>query len=120
MPNTSNTKNYFAHGGNEQTMLQVCQNGSSYDYHDGRGYDVSPLFAKLGHPDMSLLKKGDVICWNNHVVLYIGNGQIVESTGGDDNVPFSDKWNNSIRVCNLSASKYASAREAYRYIGNAN
>lgn len=110
----------FAHGGNEQTMLQVCQNGSSYDYHDGRGYDVSPLFAKLGHPDMSLLKKGDVICWNNHVVLYIGNGQIVESTGGDDNVPFSDKWNNSIRVCNLSASKYASAREAYRYIGNAN
>ena len=108
----------FAHGGNEPTMLAVCQNGSSYDYHLGRGYDVSPLFAKLGVPDMSLLRKGDVICWDNHVVLYIGNGQIVESTGGDDNIPNSEKWNNSIRVCNLTASKYATAHGCYRYIGN--
>lgn len=110
----------FAHGGNEKTMLRVCKNGSSYDFKLGRGYDISPLFAKLGIPDMSLLKKGDVICWDNHVVLYIGNGKIVESTGGDDNVPFSEKWNNSIRVCALTASKYSSAHGVYRYIGNGN
>lgn len=108
----------FAHGGNEQTMLQICQNGSSYDYKANKGYDTSPLFAKLGKPDMQYLKKGDVICWSNHVVLYLGNGMIVESTGGDDNIPFSEKWNNSIRVCALSDSRYASAQRTYRYIGN--
>ena len=108
----------FAHGGDEQTMLQICQNGSSYDYKANRGYDTSPLFAKLGKPAMQSLKRGDVICWSNHVVLYLGNGMIVESTGGDDNVPYSESWNNSIRVCALSDSRYATAQRTYRYIGN--
>ena len=108
----------FAHGGNEKTMLQICQNGSSYDYKANKGYDTSPLFAKLGKPAMQYLKKGDVICWSNHVVLYLGNGMIAESTGGDDNVPFSEKWNNSIRVCALSDARYATAQRTYRYIGN--
>ena len=108
----------FAHGGNEKTMLQVCQRGSSYDYHPGRGYDNSPLFAKLGKPDMANLKKGDVICFSNHVMLYLGGGNIVESTGGDDNVPYSSKWNNSIRVCTLTPERYAKAYGAFRYVGN--
>ena len=109
----------FAHGGKEKTMLQVCQRGSSYDFHKGRGYDNSPLFAKLGKPDMSKLKKGDVICFNNHVVLYLGGGKIAEAAGGDDNVPYSSKWNNSIRVCSLTAARYKKAYGAFRYVGNA-
>ena len=108
----------FAHGGHEQTMLQICQNGSSYDYKANKGYDTSPLFAKLGKPEMQYLKKGDVICWSNHVVLYLGDGMIAEATGGDDNVPYSEKWNNSIRVCALSDTRYANAQRVYRYIGN--
>lgn len=108
----------FAHGGNELTMLEVCKKGSSYDYKANRGYDTSPLFAKLGKPAMQYLRKGDVICWSNHVVLYLGGGKIVESTGGDDNVRNSDKWNNSIRVCTLTESRYASAQRTYRYTGN--
>lgn len=107
----------FAHGGNEGTMLQICQSGSSYDYHQGKGYDKSPLFAKLGKPAKNLLKKGDVICWDNHVALYMGGGKIAEAAGGDDNVPNSEKWNNSIRVCDLSDSRYAKAWGAFRYIG---
>lgn len=110
----------FAHGGKEQTMLQVCQRGSSYDYHRGKGYDNSPLFAKLGKPAMEDLKKGDVICFDNHVMLYLGGGKIVESAGGDDNVPYSDSWNNSIRVCTLTEARYAKAYGAFRYIGNTN
>lgn len=109
----------FAHGGKEKTMLQVCQRGTSYDFHKGRGYDNSPLFAKLGKPAMSNLKKGDVICFNNHVMLYIGGGKIAEAAGGDDNVPYSDSWNNSIRVCTLSATRYAKAYGVFRYVGNA-
>ena len=108
----------FAHGGGEQTMLQVCQRGSSYDFHKGKGYDNSPLFAKLGKPAMSKLKKGDVICSNNHVMLYLGNGKVAEAAGGDDNVPYSDKWNNSIRVTTLTESRYANYYGVFRYIGN--
>ena len=108
----------FAHGGGEQAMLQICQKGSSYDYHKGKGYDASPLFAKLGKPAMSKLKKGDVICSNNHVMLYVGNGMVAEAAGGDDNVPGSDKWNNSIRVTTLSESRYAKYYGVFRYIGN--
>ena len=108
----------FSHGGGEQTMLQICQKGSSYDYHQGRGYDTSPLFAKLGKPAMNKLIKGDVICYSNHVMLYLGNGKIAEAAGGDDNVQYSDKWNNSIRVCTLSDDRYAKAWGAFRYIGN--
>ena len=110
----------YAHGGNERTMLEMCQDGKSYDYKAGNGYDKSPLFAKLGKPAMQYLKKGDVICWSNHVVLYLGGGKIVEATGGDDNVRYSDKWNNSIRVCTLTDSRYASAQRTYRYTGNVN
>ena len=99
-------------------MLQICQKGSSYDYHQGRGYDTSPLFAKLGKPAMNKLIKGDVICYSNHVMLYLGNGKIAEAAGGDDNVQYSDKWNNSIRVCTLSDDRYAKAWGAFRYIGN--
>ena len=52
-------------------------------------------------------------------MLYIGGGQVVEAAGGDDNVPYSAKWNNSIRVCNLSESRYSGYGRVYRYIGNA-
>lgn len=109
----------FAHGGKEKTMLQVCQRGTSYDFHKGRGYDNSPLFAKLGKPAMSNLKKGDVICFSNHVMLYLGGGKIAEAAGGDDNIPNSSKWNNSIRVCTLTEARYAKAYGAFRYVGNA-
>ena len=105
----------FAHGGGEKTMLQVCQKGSSYWV---TTYPKSPLFANLGVPDMSLLKKGDVLCWKNHVMLYMGSGKIAEAAGGDDNVKNSKKWNNSIRVTTLTASRYKKVIGAYRYIGN--
>lgn len=107
----------YAHGGGEQTMLEVCKSGSSYWI---TGYPKSPLFVKLGVPNMALLKKGDVLCTNNHVMMYMGGGKIAEATGGDDNVRYSSSWNNSIRVTTLSASKYAKVLGAYRYVGNVN
>lgn len=108
----------YAHGGNEKTMLAVCQSGTSYDYHKNRGYDVSSLFVKLGHPRMSLLKKGDVLCTDTHVMLYVGGGKVSEAAFGDDNVPYSDRWNESIRTITLSSSRYKNIKRVYRYIGN--
>lgn len=108
----------YAHGGNETTMLAICKKGTSYDYHKNRGYDVSSLFVKLGHPSMSLLKKGDVLCTDTHVMLYVGGGKVSEAAFGDDNVPYSDRWNESIRTVTLSSSRYSNIKRVYRYIGN--
>ena len=110
----------FAHGGGEPTMLRRCRNGGSFDFHykNQYGYQAHPnLFARLGHPPMSQLKKGDVLCRETHVAMYIGNGYIIHARGGDDNVPGSARWNNSISATPLTAAGYANFPRAYRYIG---
>ena len=104
----------FAHGGNEQTMLGICKKGKSYWVTD---YPKTPLFANLGKPAMNKLRKGDVLCSSNHVMLYVGDGQVAEAAGGDDNKRYSKGWNNSIRVKKLGALRYKKYR-VYRYIGN--
>ena len=105
----------WAHGGCVPAALKLCQEGSSWDFHKGVGYDKSPLFTNLGHPDKSKLKPGDVLCSDTHVALYVGNGRLVEAAGGDDNVKNSAKWNNSIRVANLTDSRYKSFKRVHRF-----
>lgn len=108
----------YAHGGGDATAYKMCHNTDSWDFNKGSGYDSSKLFDKLGHPAKSSLKAGDVLCNNNHVVLYIGGGKIAEASGGDDNVPNSKKWNNSIHVTELTDSRYKGLPRAYRYNGS--
>lgn len=110
----------WAHGGCVPKALEICQKGRSWDFHKGRGYDASSLFEKLGHPDMSKLKKGDVLCRDTHVALYIGDGKIAEAGGGDDNKKYSDKWNNSIRVRKLTKDNYKNFPREYRFKGSVN
>lgn len=104
----------YAHGGNEPTMLKKCRNYGSYDWNS---YKRSKLFAKLGHPAKSALIKGDVLCYDGHVAMYIGNGKYVEASGGDDGRPGSRKWNNSISVKTLTDRRYSWFPQVYRYIG---
>jgi hypothetical protein len=110
----------WAHGGCVPKALNLCQNCSSWDFSTGHGYDASSLFKKLGHPAKSKLKKGDVLCKSTHVALYIGNGKIVEASGGDDNVKGSVKWNNSIRIKTLTDSNYKTFPRVYRFKGEVN
>lgn len=108
----------WAHGGCVPTALNKCQNTNSWDFSEGHGYDASSLFDKLGHPAKSKLKAGDVLCNGSHVALYIGDGKLVEASGGDDNVRNSKKWNNSIKVSDLTDSRYKGFPRAYRYNGS--
>ena len=110
----------WAHGGGDSVALKLCQNGTSWDFHVGRGYDTSNKFKKMGHPAKSKLKAGDVLCNSSHVALYIGDGQLVEAASGDDNVRNSAKWNNSIRITNLTTARYRSFTRVYRYVGSVN
>ena len=110
----------WAHGGCVPKALSLCQNCGSWDFHKGRGYDASSLFTKLGHPSKSKLKAGDVLCRDTHVALYIGNGKIVEAGSGDDNVKYSTKWNNSIRVRKLTDDNYKKFPRVYRFNSSVN
>lgn len=109
----------FAHGCNDPTMLAVCKKGSSYVE---KHYRSSSLFENLGKPSRDSLKKGDVLCCRNgHVMLYIGDGQLVEAANGDDGKVGSTRWNNSISVGNLTDGRWNSKSYgvtcAFRYKG---
>lgn len=110
----------WAHGGCVPKALSICQSGSSWDFHKGKGYDASSLFTNLGHPAKSSLKKGDVCCTDSHVFLYLGDGKLAEASSGDDNVRNSTKWNNSIHVISLSDSKYKGVKRVHRFNSSVN
>lgn len=106
----------YAHGGKESTMLSMCRRGRSFDWN---GYRNTKLFKHIGHPDKSKLIPGDVLCWDGHVAMYIGNNKAVEAGGygEDDGKYLSKKWNNSIAVTPLDARSYKRFTHVYRYIG---
>lgn len=105
----------WAHGGCVPTALKLCKRGSSWDFGKDKGYDKSSLFTNLGHPDKSKLEAADVLCSDTHVALYIGGGKIVEASGGDDNVKGSKKWNNSIRITDLTDARYKKFKRVHRF-----
>lgn len=110
----------WAHGGCVPKALELCRKTSSWDFGKGKGYDKSSLFTNLGHPKKSSLKAGDVLCSDTHVALYIGGGKIAEAGGGDDNVRNSKKWKNSIRISDLTDSRYAKFKRVHRFNGSVN
>ena len=105
----------WAHGGCVPTAIKKCQNTNSWDFSVGQGYDASSLFTKLGKPAVAQLKPGDVLCSDGHVALYIGDGKVVQASGGDDNVRNSKKWNNSIAI-----GTWGGWKRAYRFNGSVN
>lgn len=108
----------WAHGGCDQTALNLCKKGSSWDYHKNAGYAKSPRFKNLGHPKKADLKPGDVLCRDTHVALYIGNGKIVHAGHEDDNKRFSASWNSSIAEVELTDKNYANFPRVHRYTGS--
>ena len=69
----------WAHGGCVPKALELCRKGTSWDFHEGKGYDTSSLFDKLKKPKKADLKPGYVLCRDTHVALYIGDGKIVHA-----------------------------------------
>ena len=105
----------YAHGGREPFMLDLCSRGKSYMAPEFKRCD---RFANLGHPDQSELKVGDILCTTGHVAMYVGNGKLAEAWISDDGKPGSSKWNNSIAINTLTASRYKGFKAGvFRYIG---
>ena len=110
----------WAHGGCVPQALKLCQKGGSWSFDKGKGYDALAIFTNLGHPAKSKLKKGDVLCKDGHIALYIGDGKLVEAAMSDDNKKGSAKWNNSIHVAALTDSRYKGFKRVHRYNGTVN
>ena len=111
----------WAHGGCVPKALELCQKGSSWDYSKGQGYDKSSLFKKVGNPYKIKMKKGDVICGDAHVMLYVGDGYVVHAGYEDDNVVNSAKWKKSICKEKLKDSwhyKHKAISRVYRFISS--
>lgn len=105
----------WAHGGCVPKALELCRKTNSWSFSKGGGYNKSSLFTNLGHPAKSKLKKGDVLCRDTHVALYIGNGKIVQAGGGDDNKRNSARWNKSISVSALTDTNYKNFPRVHRF-----
>lgn len=100
----------WAHGGCVPEALKLCEDCDSWDFGTGKGsYEKSKLFDKVS---LKSLKKGDVLCSDSHVALYIGNGKVVQAGHEDDNVEHSKSWNDSIAVGTWDGYK-----RAYRFNG---
>lgn len=110
----------WAHGGCVPEALKLCQHTSSWGFSKSEGYNKSDLFRNLGHPAKSKLKPGDVLCKDTHVAMYVGNGKLVEASGGDDNKKNSNRWNNSIAVKTLTDSRYKGFPRVHRFKGSVN
>ena len=107
----------FAHGGCVTSMLSLCRKGGSFGFKRGEGYDTSALFDSLGKPSMGKLKPGDVMCSNDHVAILLDKGQFAEATGIDNNIPYSQKWNDSIAVKTFDKKEYDYYTRVYRFNG---
>lgn len=100
----------WAHGGCVPEALKLCEDCDSWDFGTDKGsYEKSKLFDKVS---LKSLKKGDVLCSDRHVALYIGNGKVVQAGHEDDNVEHSKSWNDSIAVGTWDGYK-----RAYRFNG---
>lgn len=111
----------WAHGGCDTKAMSLCSHGGSWSFGTGTGsYHQSDRFKRMGHPKMTKLQAGDVLCMDTHIALYIGNGQLAEAGSGDDNIKNSTKWNNSIHIRTLTEKGYKSFKRVYRYIGSVN
>ena len=110
----------WAHGGCIPEAMAQCRKGKSWSFDKGKGYDALSIFTNLKHPAKSKLKKGDVLCKDGHIALYIGKGKLVEAASSDDNKRNSAKWNNSIHIATLTDSRYKGFSRVHRYNGSVN
>lgn len=74
----------YAHGAGDKVIASICKRGSSCGMipSDWKRSQYFKTVGKSSNIAYSKLQAGDVILTHNHVFMYIGHGQIVESSGG--------------------------------------
>ena len=99
----------YAHGAKNPKMLKGCRAANGIGMEKSTFYKFG-CWKCVGKPSYSKLKKGDVLVKSSHVAMYIGNGKMVEASGGN--------WSaGSIAVKKMSKSRYNGFSFVMRYTG---
>ena len=99
----------YAHGAQHPGMLSGCKRANGIGMEKSTFYKFK-CWKCVGKPKYSKLKKGDVLVKSTHVAMYIGNGKMVEASGGN--------WSaGSIATKKMSNSKYKGFSYVMRYTG---
>lgn len=89
----------YAHGAQDPAMLKACRSGHGICM-TKKSFTRYGCWKSAGKVSRSNLKRGDVLVRSDHVMMYIGDGQIVQASGGG--------WDaGSIQVTNLGGRKYS-------------
>ena len=97
----------YAHGAGDPKMLAACRSGHGIAM-TKKSFTRYGCWKSAGKVSKGNLRRGDVLVRSDHVMMYIGNGQIVHASGGG--------WDaGSIQVTNLGGRKYSFVM---RYTGN--
>jgi len=99
----------YAHGAKNPKMLKGCKAANGIGMTKNTFYKFG-CWKCVGKPSYSKLKKGDVLVKSTHVAMFIGNGKMVEASGGN--------WSTgSIAVKKMSKSRYNGFSFVMRYTG---
>ena len=99
----------YAHGAKHPKMLTGCRSASGIGMEKSTFYQFK-CWKCVGKPAYKDLQKGDVLVKYNHVAMYIGQGKLVEASGGG--------WDaGSIAVKKMSHSRYGEFSYVMRYTG---
>lgn len=99
----------YAHGARDPQMLATCQRGGSVGM-SSSDYTRYGNWTNIGKPSIPELERGDVLVSGGHVMLYIGDGELVHAA--------TEGWGaNTITVSNCS-SFYGMVSFVMRYQGN--
>ncbi|MBR2674895.1 MAG: hypothetical protein IKE52_05515 [Mogibacterium sp.] len=78
----------YAHGAGDPQMLKTCQRGGAAGMNSS-DYTRYGTWKNVGKPSISNLQRGDVLVRPDHVMLYLGDGDIVHAaaeTWGPDGI----------------------------------
>lgn len=86
-----------------------------------KNYQNSKLWKEITKPKkITDLKPGDVLGWDTHYCLYLGDGKGAEATSnGGDPASSTSAWNNSIHICDFT-KHFNKATHVFRFTGTVN
>ena len=98
----------YAHGAQDPQMLKTCQRGGSIGMDEG-DYTHYGVWKNVGKPSISELEMGDVLVSGGHVMMYIGDGELVHAK--------EEGWGAGTITTDRCSSFYGMVSFVMRYTG---
>lgn len=108
--------NTFVHACYAHAGVQPMLKATNHSWWIG-SYQKSKNWTEIKKPSkLTELKAGDVLAWDSHFCMYLGNDKGAEAVSGGDVRTGTKGWANSIRIADFS-SHFKKATHIFRYSG---